>query len=592
MFLLSKKSPKPNIYPAQFTRTGVGKNTAGRIFPQNTSRMEYGRLIRNLITNGNFVNGVTGWQISGATGTATNNIATLVGTGSYSYHQSAQNTIFPVIVGHKIYARAKMRITSGSSTDFRLYISSSGYTANAQVSTFATNPVLNTWYTGSFVAVVPSNFLDMIRFVLRASFTDAASADAAQTQAQQMIVVDLTAIYGAGNEPTKEQCDLMFANANGGILIQPSNPVWVEESTTNLIQKPLELTDASKWTIQCYCTKASSFFKGFPAFYLEDNSNTVNMYNRSSGVTISANESYYTYSVYLKKGSANITQISISLSGGTAINFYSFIDWSTLEATSAGSPFTQTFTKVEDDWYKLTATFQNNGTNTYMYVSIYPSQWIADGSTTGSIYVSCPQLEQKAYTTSFVDGTRNAEIYSIATPSGLTPTQGCIRMWAYINSASKRMLSNIYSRILQVSGAVGSGTIIMFHAPDYARWYVQLKNDAGTATSLYVDDSATSDGWHLFAVKWSTTETKFLIDGVVVGTASNPYLPSAFGSSIYLGCTTSSANTLGTMLDEIHITNDYPSDATLLNEYLNNYPAVPYANTVALIQPKVKYVSQ
>jgi len=176
--------------------------------------------VTNIVQNGNFASGTSGWSAAGVTATVTINNGTLNITGSGTSttvvaEQVQINSITPLI-GHKVYGKIRFRVTNSNCTNIGYQIDgSSGGTNNYFVN--VTNPVQNNWYQSSGIATVGSDFTGNVRLVLLHIYADAATANGKVMEVQQVLVIDLTSLFGAGNEPTTQQCDEMFSWFDGSI---------------------------------------------------------------------------------------------------------------------------------------------------------------------------------------------------------------------------------------------------------------------------------------------------------------------------------------------------------------------------------------
>jgi hypothetical protein len=107
-------------------------------------------------------------------------------------------------VAGKYYAKARARVTDSNSESLLLRFgdASAVYSTVASVMT----PVANQWYELSAVG-------DSLSVAtIRAQYPDAATQLGKVLEVDYCQIIDLTATFGAGNEPTKEQCDILFAN--------------------------------------------------------------------------------------------------------------------------------------------------------------------------------------------------------------------------------------------------------------------------------------------------------------------------------------------------------------------------------------------
>ena len=146
----------------------------------------------NIVTNGNFANGTTNWN--GHRSMIESN-GYLLQTNKNQY--KFQDYVFPA--GNKIYASAKMKSSSG----FGAYLNLSDYGAFSNLVSAVTN-IDSVWYkkslirtsTGAGTRIMLGHYSSNV--VIECNYDD-------------VTVIDLTASFGAGNEPTQAQCDILFA---------------------------------------------------------------------------------------------------------------------------------------------------------------------------------------------------------------------------------------------------------------------------------------------------------------------------------------------------------------------------------------------
>jgi hypothetical protein len=115
---------------------------------------------------------------------------------------------------------------------------------------------------------------------------------------------------------------------------------------------------------------------------LQDDS-SVAFLSRQQGVTVAADSHKWTASVYVKKtsGATNTFAMNLSLSGGTLVSSLPRLNTNTGNVSNGS---------VEDagDYWRLSASITNNGTNTSLQVAVYPASGTNSGSGPGSDSVS------------------------------------------------------------------------------------------------------------------------------------------------------------------------------------------------------------
>jgi hypothetical protein len=155
----------------------------------------------------------------------------------------------------------------------------------------------------------------------------------------------------------------------------------------------------------------------------------------------------------------------------------------------------------------------------------------------------------------------------------------------YVNSVAKRSdgQSNRIFNIPRASAYSANG-IALFYNSAQGGWVLYSEDNSGVSTSSTgVPASATPDGWHHFAAKWSTAEAKLFIDGVLKATITNPKLPTAFWGVMDIGSKNGSLVFLNTYFDDVRLSTSYRSDAEILAHASSTSPATTDANDVALV---------
>lgn len=118
---------------------------------------------QNLITNGDFSKGTTGFSsyANDSTLTVSNGILSVAGKGSYgTVGVSTQSGYrFAGKAGQKLYIKARMRVTNSDAANIKVYAVANGKTVNLNDSNVTiANPLINVWYDIDGFITMPSEF--------------------------------------------------------------------------------------------------------------------------------------------------------------------------------------------------------------------------------------------------------------------------------------------------------------------------------------------------------------------------------------------------------------------------------------------------
>lgn len=131
---------------------------------------------------------------------------------------------------------------------------------------------------------------------------------------------------------------------------------------------------------------------------------------------------------------------------------------------------------------------------------------ISAGTIGQFIYICLAQLEQKAYATSFINGTRAIESLTLPTAEILNATEGTVACWVKADDV----------KVGRNHGIITNGAYTGIGA--FYFWIT------GTALQLFIGNGATTrnvmhptnvaNGWNHVAVTWSATEAVVYLNGV------------------------------------------------------------------------------
>ena len=196
--------------------------------------------VTNIVQGGNFPS-TSGWSSVGGALTISDNKAIVTGDGVSRYPTLKRFDTNSLIAGRKYYVKTKCKVTNSSclSINLWLYDGVSLYVVS--------NPINGNIYTLSGVGVASITTTNLL--TIEHKYVDATTANGKVMEVQQVLAIDLTSLFGAGNEPTAQQCDEMFKYwFDGSIRMNlPGMFSNKQYTATNIIQNG-NFVDTSIWT--------------------------------------------------------------------------------------------------------------------------------------------------------------------------------------------------------------------------------------------------------------------------------------------------------------------------------------------------------
>jgi hypothetical protein len=199
-----------------------------------------------------------------------------------------------------------------------------------------------------------------------------------------------------------------------------------------------------------------------------------------------------------------------------------------------------------------------------------------------------PMAEEKAYSTSWHPTTRSAESLTIPT-AGLTPEQGTIEGIFECNEMAKRTTENQWNNIFDIPTVSNTSGIKVWH--NSTSWRLETRDDSGTSSaSAFISDSLTPDGPIGYRVSWSPAKARlefWSVENDVFKTLlasaeiTNPKLPSAFASNMYIGSQNGSVNFLNTSFGRHRLSNIVRTGVPDL---------IVDSNTIAVLSPTYDFL--
>lgn len=162
-------------------------------------------IISNKIKNYKLDN-IDNWSCSYSNLSTENNELLITGIGS-GYGGSNQyyadyDTKIKGLNGHKLYVNYNYNVLGNNISRVRLRLKSGTNTMNILDNSSVIGNIYNKF---SKIIEIPSDYTESINYGIAVNFSDRESATGIVTKLRDIIIVDLTEVYGAGNEPTLDE---------------------------------------------------------------------------------------------------------------------------------------------------------------------------------------------------------------------------------------------------------------------------------------------------------------------------------------------------------------------------------------------------
>jgi hypothetical protein len=206
--LLSIRNNYKYVRPKGHTKNITGYNILS--LPNNVGNGQLsvtvkGNTYKNIIVNGNFAGGTTGWTGQNSTNTASNGVLSNTGNGANAYPQTYQSTNTAIVTGKKIFVRAKARVRA-TSNSLTLQIAGSGG-GSVLSSPALNNPTVDAWYSISYIFTLTDQ-IGNVRLNIVHTYPDATTANGKVMEVQEVMAIDLTAL--GLDALTVDQCNQRF----------------------------------------------------------------------------------------------------------------------------------------------------------------------------------------------------------------------------------------------------------------------------------------------------------------------------------------------------------------------------------------------
>ena len=164
----------------------------------------------NKVVNGEF-SGLTGWSAIYATLSAASNVLSITGDGTNAIPRVYQIATGKITANTKIYASQIVKVTNALCSNITIELKSDPTLSALGAFGSVTFPTQDVAYRVSGIVQAPSGY-DNNNIVLfaRNTYAGGATASGKVLQLSVPIVLNLTEIFGVGNEPTSAQMDRLL----------------------------------------------------------------------------------------------------------------------------------------------------------------------------------------------------------------------------------------------------------------------------------------------------------------------------------------------------------------------------------------------
>ena len=162
-------------------------------------------ILENLITNGDFANGTTGWNSEEGVSTVSSNILTNTANGTAAYSRINQLIDVTANENDYIFVISKRQVTNSDCESLVMFIRNN-YSLPLQNLEPILNPSANTEYI-QYGSVVASGDYSQIRVYLENRYVNTTTASGKVMEVDGtygIFVLNLTSIFGSGNEPSAD----------------------------------------------------------------------------------------------------------------------------------------------------------------------------------------------------------------------------------------------------------------------------------------------------------------------------------------------------------------------------------------------------
>jgi len=177
----------------------------------------------------------SGWTESSCVLTTGSNVGSLTGTGGSVNPRIYRNTALKILSGHKIYIHSEQKVLSAGCAILAIGWTDSSLTTRAILSegiVSRTTPTADTLYTQSAIYTNSAGYDAVDGYILlRHQYATTGDANGKVMECAKIYCIDLTAVFGAGNEPSLATLDAMitaFLTAQAVAWFDSTLPTYIK----------------------------------------------------------------------------------------------------------------------------------------------------------------------------------------------------------------------------------------------------------------------------------------------------------------------------------------------------------------------------
>lgn len=379
----------------------------------------------------------------------------------------------------------------------------------------------NSCTSGAFSATIDTTVLSNAVHTITAMQTDAAGNTGSLTPSSVTVTKNDALPMGGTMSRTSVAYDpYTGAQAASGIArystVASATGVMVEEGTTNLAGSSGSFetdsnSDGIADNVGYYTTFQSSSLVTDSMFGSKAQKGVANGSTAAPRFYHNVNTTpgtQYTYSIWCKGTPGASMVLDVKTRNASTAEVSSPVA-TYLTATSSYQRLVATYTPVTD----------GNAVTTFVAFGLRNTpaagtEVICDGL----------QVEAKAYATTWTDGTREPETYSLPTAGNIAPSQGAIVIRAYVDGDTALATPQNTHYLFDTGDSYTSNRIRLYRGTGALA--ATVTNSSGTNATASLSAAQTT-GWHIFGMKWSSAGVALYLDGSLVGSTASFSAPSS-----------------------------------------------------------------